>query len=118
MAFLGSDEFFVLEKNTGKVQHIVDGAIQGTVLDLAVNIASERGLLGIALDPGFSSNHYVYLYWSCRAAAPADPFIPSQTTFAEIPELGADSEITDLFGSASARKSRRSLPLGWKYAYI
>jgi aldose sugar dehydrogenase len=98
MAFLGSNEFFVLEKNTGKVQHIVDGAIQGTVLDLAVNIASERGLLGIALDPGFSSNHYVYLYWSCRAPAPADPFIPSQTTCAEIPELGADSAMDDLLG--------------------
>ena len=59
LAFLDENEFFVLEKNTGKVQHIVDGAIHGTVLDLAVNIASERGLLGIALDPNFSSNHYV-----------------------------------------------------------
>ena len=98
MAFLGSNEFFVLEKNTGKVQHIVDGAIQGTVLDLAVNIASERGLLGIALDPDFTANHYVYLYWSCRAPAPADPFTPSQTTCAEIPELGADSEINDFLG--------------------
>ena len=62
MAFLDEDEFLVLEKNTGKVQHVVNGAIQSTALDLAVNIASERGLLGIALDPNFSSNHYVYLY--------------------------------------------------------
>jgi aldose sugar dehydrogenase len=98
LAFLDDNEFFVLEKNTGKVQHIVDGAIHGTVLDLAVNIASERGLLGIALDPDFSSNHYVYLYWSCRAPAPADPFVPSQPTCAEEPELGADSAINDLLG--------------------
>ena len=98
LAFLDENEFFVLEKNTGKVQYIVDGAIHSTVLDLAVNIASERGLLGIALDPNFSSNHYVYLYWSCRAPAPTDPFVPSQTRCTEEPELGADSAINDLLG--------------------
>src|SRR5262249_42037026 len=32
--------------------------------NLPVNNASERGLLGIALDPSFTSNHLVYLYWS------------------------------------------------------
>ena len=46
MAFLGPDEFLVLEKNTGQVKHVMNGEIQGTVLDLAVNFASERGLLG------------------------------------------------------------------------
>jgi len=44
LAFLGPDEFLVLEKNTGKVQHVVDTAIQNTALDLAVNNSSERGL--------------------------------------------------------------------------
>src|ERR1051325_2905461 len=51
IAFPGPGEIFVLEKNTGKVQYIVNGVLQSTVLDLAVNNASERGLLGIALDP-------------------------------------------------------------------
>src|SRR5436190_12346346 len=48
MAFLGSNEFLVLEKNTGKVQHVLNGKVQNTALDLAVNNSSERGLLGIA----------------------------------------------------------------------
>jgi len=92
MAFLGENEFFVLEKNTGKVQHIVEGTLQGTVLDLAVNSASERGLLGIALDPDFENNHAVYLYWSCKAPPPeVNPFTPSQTECADEPELGTDS---------------------------
>lgn len=43
----------MLEKNTGKVQHLVGGAIVGTAIDLAVNNNSERGLLGIALHPNF-----------------------------------------------------------------
>src|SRR5262245_44918103 len=53
MAFLGPDDFFVLEKATGKVQHVVNGTVVGTALDLAVNNGSERGLLGIALHPNF-----------------------------------------------------------------
>jgi uncharacterized repeat protein (TIGR01451 family) len=64
MAFIGPNDFFVLEKNTGKVQRVVNGVIQNTVLDLAVNSASERGLLGIALHPNFALNGFVYLYWT------------------------------------------------------
>lgn len=63
MAFLGSNDFLVLEKNTGKVVRVTDGAIQNTVLDLPVNFGSERGLLGIALHPNFPATPWVYLYW-------------------------------------------------------
>ena len=79
MAFLDYDDFLVLEKNTGKVQRVVNGQILGQVLDLAVNSASERGLLGIALHPGFPRNPRVYLFWTCRSMrAPASPFMPDQ----------------------------------------
>ncbi len=64
MAFIGNDDFFVLEKDTGKIQRVVNGVVQSTVLDLAVNSASERGLLGIALHPNFLLNGFVYLYWT------------------------------------------------------
>ncbi len=91
LAFLGSNEFLVLEKTTGKVQHVMDGTVQSTALDLAVNNSSERGLLGITLDPNFASNHLVYLYWTCQAPAPVDPFTPSLVTCADTPDLGADT---------------------------
>src|SRR5438105_4425325 len=42
MAFIGANDILVLEKATGKVQRVVNGAIQSTVLDLPVNSASER----------------------------------------------------------------------------
>src|SRR5918992_668004 len=46
MAFLGADDLLVLEKRTGKVQRVVNGVVASTPpLDLAVNSASERGLL-------------------------------------------------------------------------
>lgn len=45
LAFLNANDWFVLEKNTGKVQRYVNGSFNNTVLDLAVNYASERGLL-------------------------------------------------------------------------
>jgi glucose/arabinose dehydrogenase len=64
LAFIGSDDLLVLEKNTGRVMRITDGTIEGPVLDLAVNFASERGLLGIALHPDFPENPGVYLYWT------------------------------------------------------
>ncbi len=64
MAFLGPNDFLVLQKNDGQVIRVVDGAIHSTVLDLAVNFGSERGLLGIALHPDFPANPGVYLYWT------------------------------------------------------
>jgi glucose/arabinose dehydrogenase len=78
MAFLGANDFFVLEKATGKVQHVVNGAIQSTVLDLAVNSGSERGLLGIALHPNFPTTPHVYLYWT-ESSTGADTTVLSQT---------------------------------------
>jgi aldose sugar dehydrogenase len=64
MAFIGGDDFLVLEKSTGRVQRVVSGSVAATVLDLAVNFGSERGLLGIALHPDFPANPGVYLYWT------------------------------------------------------
>jgi len=64
IAFLGPNDMFVLEKDTGKVQRVVNGQVQSTVLDLPVNRASERGLLGIALHPQFFVNGKLYLYWT------------------------------------------------------
>src|ERR687896_1950534 len=64
IAFIGRDDMLVLEKASGQVKRVVDGEVRGVVLDLAVNSASERGLLGIALHPKFRRNDWVYLFWS------------------------------------------------------
>jgi len=64
LAFLGANDMLVLEKNTGEVKRVRAGAATTTVLDLAVNFGSERGLLGIALHPDFPTNPGVYLFWT------------------------------------------------------
>ena len=98
LAFLPDDRWLVLEKNTGKVLVVSEGAVQGTAIDLAVNNTSERGLLGIALHPNFTSNGYVYLFWSCKAPRPPseNPFFPTLTECADTPELGADTDPSPL----------------------
>jgi aldose sugar dehydrogenase len=93
IAFIGPNDMLVLEKNTGKVLHVTDGVVVGVALDLSVNNASERGLLGIALHPDFPTNPRVYLYWTCRAPAPPpeSPFFPTQERCSTTPETGADT---------------------------
>ena len=65
IAFLGHNDFLVIEKNSGQVKRVLGGEVQSTpVLDLPVNWALEQGLLGIAAHPRFAANPYVYLYWT------------------------------------------------------
>lgn len=92
IAFLGANDLLVLEKNTGRVLRVVNGVVQSTVLDLGVNNASERGLLGIALHPNFPSNPGVYLYWTCRSTSPpADPFFPDETRCSDANMFASDT---------------------------
>jgi glucose/arabinose dehydrogenase len=67
MAFIGPNEFFVLQKDNGQVIHVDNGAKE-VVLDLDVEACEERGLLGIAVHPDFaaavSPKPWVYLYYT------------------------------------------------------
>ncbi len=62
MAFLGQNDILVLEKNTGKVQRIIDGKLQQNPL-LQVNVGKqiELGLLGIAISNSQEGKTYVFL---------------------------------------------------------
>jgi aldose sugar dehydrogenase len=92
LAFLAANDLLVLEKDTGRVLRVVNGAVAGTVLDLGVNRNSERGLLGIALHPDFPENPGVYLYWTCRSTAlPGNPFFPDERTCLDTNMFAADS---------------------------
>jgi glucose/arabinose dehydrogenase len=78
LVFLGPGKMLVLEKNTGRVLPVVDGVVGTPVLDVAVNFASERGLLGVALHPDFPNTPFVYLYWT-ESTIGADTDVLSET---------------------------------------
>jgi glucose/arabinose dehydrogenase len=68
MEFAPDGRLFVAEQR-GTLRVVKSGANLATFLDISgrVDSAGERGLLGLAFDPAFSNNHYVYLYYTQRA---------------------------------------------------
>src|SRR4030095_9993679 len=69
MAFAPDGRFFVVQQ-TGSLQVIENGVFLSTpFITLTVNSSGERGLLGIAFDPNFNTNHFIYLYYTLSSAA-------------------------------------------------
>jgi glucose/arabinose dehydrogenase len=64
----GSGDALVTQKDDGRVLFMRNRRVAGTALDLPVANDSERGLLGIALSPGFARDRRVYLYHTVAGA--------------------------------------------------
>src|SRR5580704_13593712 len=67
MEFAPDGRLFVLEQS-GNVKLVHNDGTTWTALHLNVDSQGERGLLGIAFDPNFSSNHFAYLYYTNPSA--------------------------------------------------
>ncbi|HEX8231142.1 MAG TPA: PQQ-dependent sugar dehydrogenase, partial [Chloroflexia bacterium] len=60
---------FYTEKNTGNVRVYANGALQAApVIHFDIDNAGELGLLGIAVDPNYNSNNFIYVFRSCPLA--------------------------------------------------
>jgi glucose/arabinose dehydrogenase len=69
MQFAPDGRLFVCEQR-GRLRVIKNGALLPTpFLTLTVSSSGERGLLGVAFDPGFSTNQFVYLYYTATTPA-------------------------------------------------
>ena len=64
-------KILVTEKASGKVQVVLaDGSLRPTpYVTLSVSSQSERGVLGIAVDPDFATNKFVYVYYTTGPGA-------------------------------------------------
>jgi glucose/arabinose dehydrogenase len=73
LAFASDGRVFYAEKNTGAIRIIESGTVLPTPFFTLSNTAAvgERGLLGLALDPGFPANPWVYAYQTYNDAANA-----------------------------------------------
>lgn len=88
MAFAPDGRIFVCQQ-TGGIRVVKDGALLPTpFLTLNVDPVGERGLLGIAFDPKFDTNQYLYLYYT----------VPSMPRFNRISRFTASGD-TVLAGS-------------------
>lgn len=64
MAFATDGRLFVCQQN-GQLRIIKDGVLLPTpFLTVATDSSGERGLLGVAFDPNFAANNYLYLYYT------------------------------------------------------
>jgi glucose/arabinose dehydrogenase len=106
MAFDPAGRLFFTEKQ-GNVRLVVNDVLQATpVITFAVENGLETGLLGIALDPAFSSNHYVYVYYTAAA-----PFENKVVRFVETNGVGSNP--TEIFSSPQTAGNHAGGGLGF-----
>lgn len=87
------NRLFVLEK-TGQIKIIKDGVVNGEPflnLEGQVSLESERGLLGLAFDPDYSTNGYFYINYSDNRADTKGDTIIKRFSVSTDPNI-ADSE--------------------------
>ena len=66
MEFLPDGRILVLEQG-GNIRVIENGVLRPTpFLTVDADSFGEHGLLGIALDPAFNTNHYFYIYYTAK----------------------------------------------------
>src|SRR5947207_11577809 len=74
MAVAPDGRVFVAEQG-GTLRVVQNGAVLPTpFVSLTVDSAGERGLIGVALDPNFATNGFVYVYHTVPASGGAAPF--------------------------------------------
>jgi glucose/arabinose dehydrogenase len=70
MEFAPDGRMFVAEE-AGKLLVVKPDGTLATFLDISAKVdsAGERGLMGVAFDPNFATNHFVYLHYTKKATA-------------------------------------------------
>jgi len=96
MEFAPDGRIFVSEQ-PGRVRIIKNGSLlSAPFVTLNVNSDGERGALGLAFDPAFASNHYVYVYYTSasgphnrvsRFIANGDTAAGGETVILDLPPL-------------------------------
>lgn len=65
MAFLGKDDFLILDRDEGKVFRVINGKmLQQPIIDVNVATVGYRGMLGIAVSTDVNKQPRVFLYYT------------------------------------------------------
>jgi len=105
MAFAPDGRIFVAQQS-GALRVIKAGTLLTTpFVSLTVNSSGERGLIGLAFDPDFASNQYVYVYYTVPSINSNPPFnrISRFTATGDVALAGSEQIILNLdpLGSAT-----------------
>src|SRR5437762_6482320 len=101
MAFAPDGRLFVCVK-TGQLRVIKNGALLAApFVSLSVDSNGERGLLGVAFDPNFSSNQFVYVYYT-TSSSPIHNRISQFTANGDIAAANSEVTLMDLDNLTSA----------------
>ena len=97
LAFDPAGRLFYTER-TGAVRLFANGQLQpDPVISFNVDTCFERGLLGIALDPSFSADHYVYVYYTAWSGSACGDTTNKVVRFVETNGIGSNP--TEIFSS-------------------
>ena len=95
MQFAPDGRLFVCEQG-GRLRVIKNGALLPTpFLTVTVNASGERGLLGVAFDPAFGANGYVYVYYTATTPTVHNR-ISRFTANGDVAQPGSEVVILDL----------------------
>jgi glucose/arabinose dehydrogenase len=101
MEFAPDGRLFVAQQG-GALRVIENGNLLSTpFVTLSVNSTGERGLLGVAFDPNFASNHFVYVYYT-TSSAPIHNRVSRFTANGNVAVAGSEVVIMELENLTSA----------------
>jgi len=101
MAFAPDGRLFVCQQG-GQLRVIKNGVLLSTpFVSLTVDSSGERGLLGIAFDPNFATNHYLYGYYTV-ATSPIHNRVSRFTAAGDTAAPGSEIVILNLDNLSSA----------------
>src|SRR5438309_673831 len=101
MAFAPDGRLFVCQQG-GQLRVIKNGSLLSTpFVSLTVDFSGERGLLGIAFDPNFATNHYLYVYYTV-ATSPIHNRVSRFTAAGDAAAPGSEIVILELNNLSAA----------------
>lgn len=117
LAFAPDGRLFVCEKS-GTLRVVKNGQLLAApFVDLSVDDFFERGLLGIAFDPAYAANHYVYLYYTAGASSLDPPPSPKNrvsrfTADGDVASPGSETILLDNIPSDAGNHNAGCLRFG------
>ena len=95
MAMAPDGRLFITERN-GTVQVLdMNNGLLSQVISLPTDTKGERGLIGIALDPNFDENHYIWIYHTAPAETSQSDSVPQNriVRFTEQDGIGKNPQV-------------------------